>query len=116
MVVMSSQTQNKSVKYYTKNACFTSRSLAPKPAYIFSIIESTQWRIQDFPEEGAPTPKSAITLHIFCRKLHENERIWTPLDPPMQHNVSLILSVTMSFAGEYQKILTEDKGLGAGIH
>ena len=28
----------------------------------------------------------------------------------------LILSVTMSIAGEYQKILTEDKGLGAGIH
>ena len=27
-----------------------------------------------------------------------------------------ILSVTMSVAGEYQKILTEDKGLGAGIH
>ena len=37
-----------------------------------------QWRIQDFPEGGAPTPKSAIILHIFCRKLHENERIWTP--------------------------------------
>ena len=27
-----------------------------------------------------------------------------------------ILSVTMSVAGEYQKILTKDKGLGAGIH
>ena len=27
-----------------------------------------------------------------------------------------ILSVTMNVAGEYQKILTEDKGLGAGIH
>ena len=37
-----------------------------------------QWRIQDFPEGGAPTPKSAIILQIFCQKLHENERIWTP--------------------------------------
>ena len=34
-----------------------------------------QWRIQDFPEEGAPTPKSAIILPFFCQKLHENERI-----------------------------------------
>ena len=36
-----------------------------------------QWRIQDFPEGAAPTPKSAIIFQIFCRKLHENERIWT---------------------------------------
>ena len=50
-----------------------------------------QWRIQDFPEEGAPTLKTAIILQFFCQKLHENERIWTPggrvpgapLDPPM---------------------------------
>ena len=27
---------------------------------------------------GAPTPISAITLQFFCRKLHENEIIWTP--------------------------------------
>ena len=27
-----------------------------------------------------------------------------------------VISATMSVAGEYQKILTEDKGLGAGIH
>ena len=40
---------------------------------------------------GCATFQSAIILHIFCRKLHENERIWTsggaslapPLDPPM---------------------------------
>ena len=41
-------------------------------------MTKNQWRIQDFPEGDAPTPKSAIILHIFCRKLHENERIWTP--------------------------------------
>ena len=36
-----------------------------------------QWRIQDFPEEGALTPKGAPTyyLAIFPRKLHENEEI-----------------------------------------
>ena len=51
-----------------------------------------QWRIQDFPQGGAPTPKSAIIFQFFPRKLHENERIWTPggrpwrppLDPPME--------------------------------
>ena len=40
---------------------------------------------------SAPTHKSTIIFQFFCRKLHENERIWTrgaaslapPLDPPM---------------------------------
>ena len=30
-----------------------------------------------FSEGGAPTPKSAIIFQIFCRKLHENETIWS---------------------------------------
>ena len=48
---------------------------------------------------GALAPKSAIIFNFFCRKLHENERIWTPgggrvslvppLDPPMLSMVSL---------------------------
>ena len=53
-----------------------------------------QWRIQDFPQGGAPTPKIAIIFHIFTENCMENERIWTPggggarpwrppLDPPM---------------------------------
>ena len=54
-----------------------------------------QWRIQDFPEEGAPTPGGAPTYDfaIFSQKLHEIERIWAPrrgrtslappLDPPL---------------------------------
>ena len=44
-----------------------------------------------FFRRGAPTPKSVIIFQFFCRKLHEDERIWTPegaslappLDPPM---------------------------------
>ena len=48
-----------------------------------TIYPYQQWRIQDFPRGGgAPTPKSAIIFQFFCRKLHENERIWTPLAPP----------------------------------
>ena len=40
-----------------------------------------QWRIQDFPEEGAPTPQGGAPTHDlakFSQKLHEIERIWTP--------------------------------------
>ena len=52
-----------------------------------------QWRIQDFPQGGAPTPKIAIIFHIFaenCMKMKEfgppggGARPWRPpLDPPM---------------------------------
>ena len=45
---------------------------------IFLTLHVNQWRIQDFPEEGAPTPKTAIILQFLCQKLHENERIRTP--------------------------------------
>ena len=43
---------------------------------------------------GAPTPKVGVLTYFLGRKLHENERIWTPggkgaslappLDPPLQ--------------------------------
>ena len=38
-----------------------------------------QWRIQDFPEVGAPTLQGAPTYDFakFSEKLHEIERIWT---------------------------------------
>ena len=64
-----------------------------------------QWRIQDFPQGGAPTPKSAIIFQFFGQKLHENERIWTPgggggarpwcpsLDPPMTGHMTERVSV-----------------------
>ena len=51
-----------------------------------------QWRIQDFPEGGAPTLRGAPTYYLpnFSGKLHENEEIlaekWgraPPLDPPL---------------------------------
>ena len=51
-----------------------------------------QWRIQDFPRGGGgANSQKCYYFSIFCRKLHENERIWTPggrpwrppLDPPM---------------------------------
>ena len=59
-----------------------------------------QWRIQNFPEEGTPTPKVGLPTYYLVkisRKLHENERIRTqkrahvpappPLDVPMKLNV-----------------------------
>ena len=56
-----------------------------------------QWRIQDFPEEGAPTSRGGAPTYDFVnfhRKLHENEEIFAaggggerplrpPLDPPL---------------------------------
>ena len=30
------------------------------------IISISQWRIQDFPQGGAPTPKIAIIFQIFA--------------------------------------------------
>ena len=52
------------------------------------------WRIQDFPVEGAVTPKGGVPTYYlanFSRKLHENEEILgqkgsalaPPLDPPL---------------------------------
>ena len=41
-------------------------------------INRVQWRIQDFPKGGAPTSRSALIFQFCSRKLHENERIWTP--------------------------------------
>ena len=51
-----------------------------------------QWRIQDFPEGGAPTPKVGVLTYYFAyflSKLHQNERIRTrgsvpdaPTTPP----------------------------------
>ena len=57
-----------------------------------------QWRIWDFPEEGAPTPRGGAPTYDFAKipqKLHEIERIWTPrgrgarpkfyyVDPPLR--------------------------------
>ena len=43
------------------------------------LARAQQWRIQDFPEEGALTPKGGAPtyyLAIFSLKLHENEEIW----------------------------------------
>ena len=51
-----------------------------------------QWRIQDFPQGGAPTPKIAIIFRIFaenCMKMKEfgpqggRASLAPPLDPPM---------------------------------
>ena len=45
-----------------------------------SLNSTSQWRIQDFPEEGVPTPRGAPTYDFakFSQKLHEIERIWAP--------------------------------------
>ena len=62
---------------------------------MLKAINTSQWRIQDFPQGGAPTPKIAIIFHIFtenCMKMKEfgppgggGASLAPPLDPPMQH-------------------------------
>ena len=53
--------------------------MSPMPVYpahfrCHSMHQGYQWRIQDFPQGGAPTPKIAIIFHIFaenCMKMKE---------------------------------------------
>ena len=55
-----------------------------------------QWRIQDFPQGGAPTPKITIIFQIFaknCMKMKEfgppgggRASLAPPLDPPMYNS------------------------------
>ena len=56
-----------------------------------------------FSQGGAPTPKSAIIFHFFCRKLHGNERILTP--PPWIRQCQLTIGiVVMLYVGEHNYI------------
>ena len=44
------------------------------------MLMISQWPIQDFPEEGAPTLQGGAPTYNFAKfsqKLHEIERIWT---------------------------------------
>ena len=65
----------------------------PKLLLLDAMENQYQWRIQDFPQGGAPTPKIPIILHIFaenCMKMKEfgppgggGTSLAPPLDPPM---------------------------------
>ena len=79
------------------SASFIIHNAQTKGTHYKSMVKSKQWRIQDFPGGGglgANSQSGCVNL-LFCRKLHENERIWAmrvarkslapPLDPPMQY-------------------------------
>ena len=61
-----------------------SDSLLSRPVHEVDLLRY-QFRIQDFPEVGAPTLQGGPTYDFakFPPKLHEIERILTPLDPPL---------------------------------
>ena len=69
------------------------------------IVEYLQWRIQVLPEGDANFQGDGCANLLFCRKLHENERIWTkfglvpdtPLDPPLISLLVLLLNVSLLF-------------------
>ena len=95
--------------------------------YRFSGGDIRQWRIQDFPEVGAPTPRGAPTYDFakISQKLHEIERIWTPrggahpkfyyVDPPLRDDIvgdsqpyfvtEFVLNVLHSLTAGIQKLL-----------
>ena len=57
----------------TKGSCIDFMFLIPPN-------QPLQWQIQDFHEEGVPTPRGASTYDFakISQILHEIERIWTP--------------------------------------
>ena len=63
-------------------------------------LGTCQWRIQDFPQGGAPTPKSAIIFQFFaenCMKMKEfgpqggRTSLAPPLDLPMHAPLSWLI-------------------------
>ena len=72
LVISSQNPENKQKQSFQRNIFDTSFWNIQK------IYVALQWRIQDFPQGGEPTPKSAIIFQFFPQKLHENEGIWTP--------------------------------------
>ena len=75
-----------------------------------------QWRIQDFPEEGAPTPQGRAPTYNFAKfsqKLHEIERIWAPggggarasLAPPLDLPLISILLMKLFAISITQKVV-----------
>ena len=49
---------------------------------------TTQWRIQDFPEEGAPTPQGGANIR-FCQNFPKTAWNWKNLDPQGRGSASL---------------------------
>ena len=44
------------------------------------MIYQIQWRIQDFPEEGAPTPHGGTPTYDFAKKFPKTAWNWKNLD------------------------------------
>ena len=74
-----------------------SSNFAVEPISWYFLI-ALQWRIKDFPEEGALTPKEGVPTYYlanFSRKLHENEEILgqrgrrASLAPPLRSATAL---------------------------
>ena len=81
-----------SIKYCMKMKETGPRGGAPTPWIHQWVQKQRQWRIQDFPEEGAPTPHGGANIRFCQIFLHEIERIWAPLDPPLKEIFNLPLT------------------------
>ena len=73
--------QDQPIRGLVTSQPFTGLPIVTLPCLMYhTVMTKRQWRIQDFPEVGAPTLQGAPT-HDFTKispKLHEIERIWTP--------------------------------------
>ena len=70
--------------------------------------DNDQWRIRDFPEEGAPTPQGGAPTYEFAkisRKLHEIERIWLP-----RASLALPLRSSTDDDGDFSRDDDDDDG------
>ena len=66
--------KNRQIRYISVE---TVASIVDAGANVNTKDRLGQWRIQDFPRGGRQLQNCYYFSH-FCRKLHENERIWTP--------------------------------------
>ena len=76
----------------------SARDVFRSPNYFF--FDSLQWRIQDFPQRGAPTSKIAIIFQIFAENCMKMKKFGPPggasLAPPWICQWSVQVSVTSS--------------------
>ena len=71
---MTSITDGASSEVRTARCSFVPRYLVTRITKYKNLVRFYQWRIQDFPQGGAPTTKSAIIFQIFaenCMKMKE---------------------------------------------
>ena len=116
--------RRRQLPYPTNSSSPPPASCSPPPSIAPDCMGSPsqglhQWRIQDFPEGGAPTPEGgAPTYYLanFSRKLHENKEILGPrggraslAPPPRSANVHTSMLSQSPTASSFFNALSPSK-------